>query len=185
MVKIILQVYFYTLGFLGLFFLASCGASIGDVPSLNLERFKFSQNPIEMRNQLAGNTAKFDDARHGTQIEYFDPSGRAYLWYPGNRVSVPSEWKIEPGSTASSSATICFRYSSRSYNPVTRQFGGQWECRSSRIFGQSMTALIDGDEFDLSSGRIPRTMPRGETLSVSQVESLIGRSVRGEFLFNR
>lgn len=163
--------------------LASCSHPIEPRSSPTDSRFSFSQNPVEMRQQLSGRTAKFDGPGHGTQIEFFHPNGRAYLWYPGNTAVVPSEWRIEAGGTTNANAVICFRYPTRSYNPVTQQFGGQWECRPSTVFGLTMTALIEGDEFNLSSGRIPRTMPRGAVLSTSQLVDLIGRPISGEFLY--
>jgi hypothetical protein len=172
------------LGVVMAFMLASCSPSTEVRPTPTTDRFNFSQNPAEMRQQLAGRTAKFDGPGHGTQIEYFHPNGRAYLRYPGNTAAVPSEWKIEAGATPNASAVICFRYPNRSYNPVTQQFGGRWECRPSTVFGRSMTALIQGDEFNLSSGRIPRSMPRGAVLSTPQIVSLIGRPIRGAFLFD-
>ncbi|NRB00832.1 MAG: hypothetical protein HRU32_13610, partial [Rhodobacteraceae bacterium] len=147
------------------------------------QRFSFSNDPSEMRRQLAGRTAKFDGPAHGTQIEFFHPNGKAYLWYPGNTSAVPSEWRIEAGIAAKSDARICFRYPNQSYNPVTRQFGGKWECSVSAVFRQDMTALIEGDEFDLGTGRIPNVMPSGAILSTSEIENLIGRSIEGEFLF--
>ena len=163
--------------------LASCSPSTPVRQNSTVERFNFSQNPTEMRQQLAGRTAKFDGPGHGTQIEYFHPNGRAYLWYPGNTAAVPSEWKVEAGATSNASAVICFRYPNRSYNPITQQFGGRWECRPSTVFGVGMTALIQGDEFNLSSGRIPRSMPRGAVLSTPQLVNLIGRPIKGEFLY--
>ena len=167
------------------FVLASCSPSIEVRPNLTVERFSFAQNPAEMRRQLAGRTAKFDGPGHGTQIEFFHTNGKAYLWYPGNVAAVPSEWKIEGGTTSNASAVICFRYPNRSYNPVTQQSGGQWECRPSTVFGRNMSAVIQGDEFNLSSGRIPRPMSRGAMLSISQLETLIGRPIRGEILYSK
>ena len=52
-----------------------------------------------------------------------------------------------------------------------------------QFFGRNMTALIEGDEFNLSSGRIPRSMPRGKVLSTSQLVKLIGRPIGGAFLY--
>jgi hypothetical protein len=171
------------LGVIAAFALASCSPSTPVRQTAPVERFSFSNNPAEMRKQLAGRTAKFDGRIHGTQIEYFHPNGRAFLWYPGNKSAVPSEWKIKPGGALNSAATICFRYPQRSYNPATRKFGGTWNCRPSTVFGRNMTALIQGDEFNLSSGRLPRSMPRGAVLSTSQLVKLIGRPIKGEFLF--
>ncbi|WP_425037617.1 hypothetical protein [Primorskyibacter sp. S187A] len=144
--------------------------------------FAFAQDAAAMRAQLAGRTAKFDGPGHGTQIEYFAPGGRAFLWYPGNATAVPSLWKTQAGRR---SAEICFKYPSRSYNPVTDEFGGRWECRPSAVFGARMTALIEGDEFNLSSGQLPKRLPRGAILTLQQVEQVIGRSLRGNVVYQR
>lgn len=160
----------------------SCGPAPNVRANNPAERFNFSQTPTKMRQQLAGRTAKFDEPQHGTQIEYFAPDGKAYLWYPGNLVAVPSDWKVE---AKAGKTVICFRYPNRSYNPVTQQFGGRWECRSSSQFGRSMTALIEGDEFNLRSGKIPKQIPRRAQLSTSQVERMVGRPIAGEFIFGR
>ncbi|MBV2358226.1 hypothetical protein KUH32_00425 [Thalassococcus sp. CAU 1522] len=138
-----------------------------------------------MRRQLAGTTVKFDGRGHGTQIEYFHPDGTAHLWYPGNTIAVPSEWKVQAGSAPNGGAVICFRYPKSSYNPVVRQYGGRWECRPGPLFSSDITAIIRGDEFALRTGRIPRIMPRGALLSMAGVETLIGRSIRGDILFGR
>ena len=33
------------------------------------------------------------DRYHGLQVTYYDPSGKSYLWYPGNRVSVEANYR--------------------------------------------------------------------------------------------
>jgi hypothetical protein len=147
--------------------------------------FAFSIDPVVMHKQLAGRTGKFDGPGHGTQIEYFDPDGTAYLWYPGNRSGVPSEWKTLPRSGNKKYARICFRYPSKSYNPLTKNYGGRWECRSSQTFAVTMTSLFEGDEFDLKSGRIPKSMPRGKILDFEKLGRLIGRTIRPRYVYLR
>ncbi len=97
---------------------------------------------------------------HGTQIEYFAPEGKAYLWYPKNPRAVRSFWRLaRNGDTYS----ICFKYPSRSYNPVTREHGGRWECRLLAMLVSRITESRRGDIFRLVSGRLPFPLAAGET----------------------
>ena len=78
--------------------------------------------PASAAPKLSNRTMMTYDPGHGTQVEYFDGSGRNYLWYPGNTGVVPGRWKLEGGN-------LCFRYGANTYNPQTNQSGGNWECQ--------------------------------------------------------
>jgi len=91
---------------------------------------------------------------HGTQIEYFDESGRAFLWYPGNSRAVPSSWNLRR-SESNMRYQICFLYPSNSYNPLTHTRGGSPECRDLADFAKNIKDARKGDIFDLGTGRIP------------------------------
>lgn len=99
---------------------------------------------------------------HGTQVEYFDPSGLAFLWYPGNSRAVPSRWNLQRRS-GSERYNICFRYPSNSYNPITNTRGGQLECRDLVEFARSVTETHEGDPFNLKSGRLPHKLSAAST----------------------
>lgn len=82
-------------------------------------------------------TVKTWGPSHGTQVEYFKPNGRCFLWYPGNAGINPCRWKIErqvdkSSWVKSSKLTvphICFSYGNNSYNPVTKHRGSSWQCK--------------------------------------------------------
>jgi len=97
---------------------------------------------------------------HGTQVEYFAPNGRAFLWYPGNTRSVPSYWKIEKGTR---SHLICFQYPANSYNRLTKQSGGNWECAKLGFWAKDITEIRGKDIFSLSSGRVPHSLSTYQT----------------------
>lgn len=97
---------------------------------------------------------------HGTQIEYFAANGMAFLWYPGNRRPVPARWKLEKQAGG---YDICFKYPSRSYNPITRQHGGHWQCRSFGGFAARIKEIRENDVFKLSTGRLPHVLNKSET----------------------
>lgn len=105
-----------------------------------------------------GYTYAFNDRHHGVQVEYFAPDGRAHLWYPGNAVSVPSEYRYTglfyDGGTVNLSR-IWFRYPPTSYNPVLDLPGGSWEPRIHDDFADRIISYARGDVFDLAGGRVP------------------------------
>ena len=98
---------------------------------------------------------------HGTQVEYFDPSGHASLWYPGNQRAVPSLWEVR--LLAEGYHQICFLYPQDSYNPATRSSGGKWRCRAIALYFRSVTETREGDLFALSGGKLPFILARDET----------------------
>lgn len=67
------------------------------------------------------------DPGHGTQIEYVAPNDTSFLWYPGNTMVLPGRWNTVPAQHGQA-AQICFDYGPRSYNPVTRVYGGSVSC---------------------------------------------------------
>ncbi|MDC3989136.1 SEC-C domain-containing protein [Polyangium jinanense] len=100
----------------------------------------------------SGKTVLFYDPSHGNQAEYYDPNGRCYLWYPGNRGVVPGEWRVE-------GQHIAFRYGTNTYNPVTGEHGGSWEPTLLQRWGTNIVDAAPGDVFGLATGRIPYRLP--------------------------
>lgn len=92
---------------------------------------------------------------HSVQVEYYSPKGRAYLWYPGNRRSVPGKWKI-------SGSNICFTYGTNTYNPVTKRKGrAAFRCSPITRHANSKKYACSGDVFKLKTGRLPYVLKRG------------------------
>lgn len=158
-------------------------------------RYVFPTIERSFRNTLVDRTVFFSGGGHGTQVEYFANDGRAYLWYRGNRASVPSNWKTASPSNGDipgppipitqGDVAICFQYPSRSYNPATKTFGGEWQCRSSFLFAENIVAILEGDLFNLSSGRLPAVMPKDRALTVDQVLSLSPTNETFEYVYKR
>ncbi|WP_437727553.1 SEC-C domain-containing protein [Sorangium sp. So ce861] len=94
---------------------------------------------------FTGKTVLYYDPSHGNQIVYFGRNGRCYLWYPGNRVILVGEWRVEGD-------TFCARYGTNVYNPVTRERGGSWERRPIREAGDTATDSVPGDIYGLTTG---------------------------------
>ncbi len=105
----------------------------------------------------AGNTYLSYSGPHGFQVEYVAHGGRSWLWYPGNRNGVPSEWKLE---TIRGIKAICFRHPASSYNPVTRSGGGGWGCQELVLSQKSTVARLSGDPFNLRLGTVPYQLNR-------------------------
>lgn len=103
--------------------------------------------------------------QHGVQIEYLSPKGGAYLWYPGNTSVVSGEWEVVLNK-------ICYRYGPQTYNPVTRQAGGRWECQFAVALDSRDIAELTGDPFKLSQRkRAPYTLQRCTFPPEFQIES--------------
>jgi hypothetical protein len=115
--------------------------------------------------------------RHGTQIEYHGADGVAYLWYPGNRRLVPSRWKVELIGIGNE---ICYKYPSSSYNPVTDERGGNWECRGvgDHVYDNDW---YEGDPFDLADGQMPGVLPHGQ-LDVEKLAEILGAELSQQTL---
>jgi len=150
--------------------LAACNSPSTNGPTSSpTNAYSFPTGTSAFRKALVGKTLKFDSAGHGTQIEYFAPDGKAYLWYPGNTRAVPSNWKVvSPTGTP----LVCFQYPSQSYNPVTKNFGGEWECQPNTSFAKKLSDIVEGDPFNLQSGGLPAQMQRRAVLTMEQVLAL-------------
>lgn len=128
--------------------------------------------PDEAYAMLCGRTVFYFDESHGNQIEYFAPDGRAQLWYPGNRAVVSGSWKITHNSDDPNLAGICFRYGANSYNPVTKEYGGKWNCSSFERHTEILpTRSIVGDIFGLSDNTIPMVLPAKPRVNIEPFRS--------------
>lgn len=104
--------------------------------------------------------------QHGVQIEYLAPSGKTYLWYPGNRAVVAGEWTEVLDR-------VCYRYGADTFNPVTRRQGGDWECRFTDILAEANLDALAGDPFDLSTTElVPSDLGKCEVPSKFALERI-------------
>ncbi|WP_425616383.1 hypothetical protein NA78x_000029 [Anatilimnocola sp. NA78] len=92
--------------------------------------------------KYCGNTLLFYDLGHGNQIEYLDPGGRCYLWYPGNPVILVGKWRV-------SESSIYFQYGLNTYNPVMNVRGGSWEEQSIDHWSSGIVDRVPGDVFGI------------------------------------
>ena len=103
--------------------------------------------------KIANTTIISYDDFHGTQIEYRDPQGGAWLVYPNNRSVLPGRWKLDEDQR------LCLKYFSSGINPATGVVGYDWEC-ASKVYEHISTKdykILLGDPFKLyrRAGRIP------------------------------
>ena len=70
--------------------------------------------------RYCGETLLFYEHSHGNQIEFLDPNGYCYLWYPGNSIILVGRWRANE-------KCIFFQYGINTFNPVTGVLGGHWE----------------------------------------------------------
>lgn len=134
-----------------------------------------AQTPVAPDWDLFCNrTIHFYEPAHGNQIEFFDPEGQSYLWYPGLDEAVPGEWRIWPPET-SPEHEICFRYPQRFYNPVTQEYGGEWKCRTFSSFAEGLVnaGVKDGDAFGLSTLSVPFDLPAHPVADMDILQGLL------------
>jgi hypothetical protein len=99
----------------------------------------------------SGKTVLMYDASHGNQVEFYDKDGNCFLWYPGNTVPVRGRWEARGDQ-------ICFQYGPNTYNPVTRERGGHWDCAPVATWSVHVVDTVPGDVFGLST-KLPAKLP--------------------------
>ncbi len=122
--------------------------------------------PISAPAKLGEKTVLFYEAAHGNQVEYYDPSGRSFLWYPNNKVVVAGRWEAR-------GKNICFIYGENTYNPVSGSRGDSWRCTGFATWSKSIVDVEPGDGFRLSTSEAPpyRLPARRRFGSLSEVRS--------------
>jgi hypothetical protein len=131
------------------------------------------QSAAAARTAFSDRTILTYGGGHGTQVEYHAPSGEAFLWCPGNSRSVPADWEVRLVDQRAG-PQICYRYPTASFNPVTRERGGDFECYSFPFYELNMVEVLAGDPFRLATGRIPFRLDRGR-FSASDLQALANR----------
>ncbi|MGR3481494.1 hypothetical protein [Salipiger marinus] len=94
---------------------------------------------------------------HGFQVNYLAPEGKAWLWYPGNRLGVPEDYKRD---VVAGQEAMCWRHPPNSFNPVTRKQGGTFACESLALARSTVVSALPADPFALQTGRVPYTLDR-------------------------
>ena len=130
----------------------------------------------------AGLKARYSNAtsldysiQHGTQISYTSPNGDIYLWYPGNAQLIIGQWRVDTNKHGS--GRICFKYTSLSYNTVTRSFGGNWDCVRAADYIWQENEFSRGDPLNLASGRMPFVLEKLKQYSFSDIGQITGLKV--------
>lgn len=98
---------------------------------------------------LADTTVHTFNPYHLNQYEYLAPDGTTALLYPGNSAPVRGYWQIS--GTGEFDAKMCFLYGRNTYNPVTRERGGRWECDGLVEYLYEAEEIYDGDVFGTRS----------------------------------
>jgi hypothetical protein len=123
------------------------------------DRSKTAASDSLLTQYLSGNTiwgiSDAKDGGHGTQVEFHSKQGRVFLWYPMNTRLVTGQWEVRTNSAGK--PNICYKYQSNSFNPMTGQLGGDWECSATNWV--RLGDAIQGDPFGLASGRLPFAIP--------------------------
>lgn len=105
----------------------------------------------------AGTTYLSFSGAHGFQVTHLAAGGTTYLWYPGNLGGLMGDYKRD---TVGGHDVMCWRYGPKTYNPVTKTRGGQFDCQEMEFTRKTIVAQLSGDPFNLTSGRVPYPMAR-------------------------
>lgn len=103
----------------------------------------------ETKSLVSNETMVSYDRSHGTQVEFNAKNGKTYLFYPGNTVIVKGQWKLNR-TNKPNVFDMCFKYPSQSYNPVTKDWGGSWECQPAGFYLAGMIDHATGDVLGLA-----------------------------------
>ena len=103
------------------------------------------------------------DPSHGFQVTFYETPERSWLWYGGNNIALPAQWKKEPRAqselgkplTGVLDHRVCWKYGTDTYNPSTKKGGGEFDCTLAINTLQMTVGAIDGDVFNLKSGQVP------------------------------
>lgn len=130
------------------------------------DRFDFLFMSVSSQKKfMRGTTIMYYDRGHGTQVEYVDGRGHTWLWYPGNPVILPGDYKVLPSGLRyaqmvkagnqtvvkqGTTTHICYRYGSNTFNPVTMTSGGDFDCAPAPLLMADVIETADGDIFGLA-----------------------------------
>ncbi len=121
----------------------------------------------EIADLYADKTRLSYGPRHGNQVEYTGPGGKAILWYPGQDQVVVGEWKVPEGKY------VCFHYPSIAVDRIVGGLSDRWACHiiEDAIAGSD---ALDGDVFDLNKAYwVPYGLNRHPRTSVDEVKRKI------------
>ena len=118
-------------------------------------RKEITSSPEALIRALSNSTVVSRDPnqfiqQHGTQVEYHASNGTSYLWYPGNSRVVVGNWQVQAGGIFG--ANLCYRYGANTYNPITNESGGSWNCSPAL---SSDKDILKGNPFNLKPGSVP------------------------------
>jgi len=135
---------------------------------------QFSQSMTQAAAKRQNTTRVSYEPKHGTQVSFSMADGRIYLWYPGNDVVLPGEWRAcedrfsmtqpSTGTVMFPYGKVCFRYNSSTFNPVTGAGPGEWECAAASQLDARLVEQRAGDIFGLAKARVvPFKLPKDKT----------------------
>ena len=119
----------------------------------------------QTKQRFQGGTTNMTFSAHGTQVEFLSRDGRTALWYPGNSVVLHGRWRLVGSDlTTGFQDNICFMYGANTYNPLTLQYGGQWECEGISTYAGEIVDRVTGDPFGLDKrAAVPFVLPGERT----------------------
>lgn len=176
--------------------LAACVSPRTPTPSLPPGGKRLTITSEMVEEYLSNKTRRSWDPAHGVQVEYTSADGRAYLWYPGNKLILAGRWKTleydanvpaPDGPRSLKQFKVCFDYGPNTYNPATGHAGG-WECTHFVNLLFSGGPSRSGDVFGLAKRKTPPfILDKTEKPSLDELLARVGsgrsRPVREPLVF--
>ncbi|MDT3382538.1 hypothetical protein RNI52_34755 [Labrys neptuniae] len=149
-------------------FMVALGMSVllaGCAPLVGVNANSTTPPSAETRKKFQGGTTNMTFSAHGTQVEFLSKDGRTALWYPGNGIVLQGRWRLVGADpTTGFQDNICFQYGANTYNPLTLNYGGNWECEGIALYQGHVVERVAGDPFGLDKrGAVPFVLPRQRT----------------------
>lgn len=100
------------------------------------------------QDMLKDRTLLLHDGTQGTQIIYLGRSNKTYLWHPSSAQVIPGWWTTR--ATGEYPDTICLRYGSEKYSPVTGKTDWNTQCTHVQRLLDKADQQVQGDVFGLA-----------------------------------
>lgn len=99
----------------------------------------------------------------GTQVIYLGRWGKTYLWHHSVQQIVPGVWSVREPDAGSSLTSVCLRFGSNNYDPVSGQSGAR-QCHDRWSFEMLAIERVAGDPFGLATSvAVPTTLRPSQT----------------------
>ena len=135
------------------------------------------------QDMLKDRTVLLHDSAQGTQIIYLGRSNKTFLWHPSSAQVIPGWWTTR--ASGEYPDTICLRYGSEKYSPVTGETDWNTQCTHVQRLLDKADQQVEGDIFGLSARTdVPFQLNSGKT-TIPALAQRAGVAVSGPHYWRR